>query len=114
MLINVETFLFDALVDAQTVQFLDAIEQSEATGGSPEVDDQDAKALSTEESPAVTIESTIRSRQQTRHQRTQNTANAVYRAGTHRIVDVQHVVDELDGIDQYDTTDETDDDCTEW
>ena len=78
MLINVETFLFNALVDAQTVQFLDAIEQSEATGSSPEVDDQDAKALSTEESPAVTIESTVRSRQQTCHQRTQNTTDTMY------------------------------------
>ena len=50
MLINVETFLFDTLVDAQAVQFLDTVEQGEATGGSPEVDDQDAKQLSTKES----------------------------------------------------------------
>ena len=78
MLINVEAFLFDALVDAQAVQFLDAVEQGEATGSSPEVDDQYAKALSTEESPAVTVESTIRSRQQTCHQRTQDTTDTVY------------------------------------
>ena len=78
MFINVEAFLFNALVDAQAMQFLDAIEQGEATGGSPEVDDQDSEQLSTEESPAMTIEGTIRSRQQTRHQRTQNTADAVY------------------------------------
>ena len=62
MLVNVEPLLLDALVDAQAMQLLDAVEQGESTGASPEVDDQDAKALSTEESPAVTIESAIRRR----------------------------------------------------
>ena len=78
MFVNVEAFLFDTLVDAQAVQFLDAVEQGETTGGSPEVDDEDAEQLSTEESPAVTVESAVRSREQTRHQRTQNTADTVY------------------------------------
>ena len=62
MLVNVEPLLLNALVDAQAMQLLDAVEQGESTGASLEVDDQDAQALSTEESPAVTIESAIRRR----------------------------------------------------
>ena len=60
MFVNVESFLFNAFVNAQTVKFLDSIEQSETTGSCPEVDNQDAETLSTEESPSVSIESTIR------------------------------------------------------
>ena len=42
MFIDVEAFLFNALVDAQTVDLLDAIEQGESAGSSPEVDNQNA------------------------------------------------------------------------
>ena len=78
MFVNVEAFLLDALVNTQAVQLLDAIEQSDTTGSCPKVDDEDTKQLCAEESPAVTVESTIRSRQQTRHQSTQNTADTMY------------------------------------
>ena len=78
MFVNIQTFLFYSCTDAQAMQTLDAIEQCESAGGSPEVDDQNAKALSTEESPAVTVEGTVRSRQQTCHQRSQDTADTVY------------------------------------
>jgi hypothetical protein len=77
MFINVETFLLDALVNAQAVQLLNAIEENDTTGSSPEVNDQDAKALSSEESPSMTIESTIRGRKQTRQQRSQNTTDTM-------------------------------------
>ena len=40
MFINVEAFLFDTLVNAQTMQFLDTIEQGEATCSSPKVNDE--------------------------------------------------------------------------
>ena len=63
MFVNIETFFFNALVNAQAMQFLDAIEQGETTGGSPEVDDEDAIALGTEETPAVAIEGTIGGRE---------------------------------------------------
>ena len=59
MFVDVEAFLFDALVDAQAMQFLDAIEQGESAGSSPKVDDEDTETLSAEESPAVTVERTI-------------------------------------------------------
>ena len=60
MFIDVETFFFDSLVYAQTVQLLDAVEQDETTGGSPKVDDQNSETLGTEKPPTMTIESTIR------------------------------------------------------
>ena len=37
MLIDVEAFLLNALVDAQAVQLLNAIEQGETTDGSPKI-----------------------------------------------------------------------------
>ena len=59
--VDIEAFLFDALVDTQAVNLLDTVEQGKSAGSSPEVDDQDAEALSAEESPAVTVECTVRS-----------------------------------------------------
>ena len=78
MLVNVETFLLDTLVDTQTVQLFDAKEQSKTTGSSPKVDDEDAKAFSAEESPAVALESTVRGRQQASHQGAKNTTDTMY------------------------------------
>ena len=68
MFVNIEAFLFNTLVDAQAMQFLDAEEQYKTTDGSPEVDNQNAKALSSEETPSVTIESTAFRSQQSGHQ----------------------------------------------
>ena len=44
MFVNVETFLFDALVNTQTMQFLDAVEQSDTTDGCPKVYNKDSEA----------------------------------------------------------------------
>ena len=78
MLVDVETFFLDARFYTQTMQFLDAVEEDEAAYGCPEVDDEDAKAFSTEESPAVAVESTVRGRQQASHQGAKNTTDAMY------------------------------------
>ena len=110
MFIDVKTFFFDSLVYTQAVQLLDAIEQDETAGGSPKVDDQDTETLGAEESPAVTIESAVRCRQQTRHQCAENTADTMHTRSTDRVVDMQTVVDELDGIDQHQSTDKANDD----
>ena len=55
VLVNIEAFLLNTLVDAQAVDILDSEEQDDTTGSSPEVDDQYAEYLSTEEAPAVSI-----------------------------------------------------------
>ena len=114
MFVNIETFLFDSLVNAQAMQLLDAVEQGETAYSSPEVDDQDTEALSTEESPASSIESAVRCRQQTRHQRTKNTTHTVYRRSTNRIVNVQFMVDKLNGEDEHDTADKANNYCSYW
>ena len=62
MFIDVKTFFFDSLVHTQAVQLLNAIEQDETAGCSPKVDDQYSETLGAEESPAVTVKSTIRRR----------------------------------------------------
>ena len=108
--VDIKSFFLYAFVNAQTMQFLDAIEQCESAGSSPEVDHEDTEAFCTEESLAETIERTIGCGQQTRHQGTQDTTYSMYRRSTYWIVDVQLVVNELDGINQYSTAYKADDD----
>ena len=110
MFVDIQSFLLDTTIDAQSMQALDAVEQDEAAGSSPEVDDEDAETLSTEESPTMTIEGSVGRGQQTRHKRAQDAAYTMYRRSTHRVVDVQTMVDELDGEDKHDAADESDDD----
>lgn len=78
MLVDVEAFFLYAFADAQAMYFLYTIEQYESTGGCPEIDDQDAKALCTEEAPTVTIESTVVNSEQTRHQCTEYATDTMY------------------------------------
>ena len=106
MFVDIETFFFDSLVYTEAMQFLDAIEQDETAGGSPKVDDQNTETLGAKESPAKTVERSIRRRQQASHQCAENTADTMNRACTYRVVNVQMVIDELYGIDQYQTTNE--------
>ena len=70
MLVYVETFFLNALVDTQAMELLDAIEQGNTTGSSPEVDYKDTKAFGSEEPPTMTIEGTTAGRKQSRQQRT--------------------------------------------
>ena len=114
MFVNIQTFVLDAGRNAKPMEFLDAIEEGDAAGCSPEVDDEDTKALGSEKAPAMSIEGAISGGEQTGHECAENTTDTVYRACTHRIVDVEHVVDELNGEDQDSATHETDDDCAHW
>ena len=92
------------------MQFLDAEEEDEAADGSPEVNDKDAEALGSEEAPTVTVERSVRSGKQTCHQCAEYTTDTMHRTGTHGIVDVQHVVDELNAEDEHRTANEADED----
>ena len=113
MFVDVEAFLFHAGTNPESVHFLDAEEEQEATCGGPEVDDKYSKALGSEESPAVTVESAIGCGEQSRHQCAENTANAMNRRSTHGIVDVKTVVDELYGIDKDNSTYQSDNNSTD-
>ena len=70
MFVNVKTFFLYSFIYAQAMDIFDAVEQNQAAACCPEVDDQNAKKLGTEETPAVTVESTVAGREQTCHQRT--------------------------------------------
>ena len=113
MFIDIKSFFLDTGTDTQAVQLLDAVEQDETAGGCPKVDAENAEALGAEESPSMTIESSVRSGEQTCHQCAEDTADTVYRRSTHGVVDVQLMIDKLDGIDQHQSTDESDDDGSE-
>ena len=78
MLVDVETFLFNSLINAQTMQFLDAVEQDKTTGSGPEVNNHYAKAFRSEESPTVTVKRAVAGRQQTRHQSAEDTTHTMY------------------------------------
>ena len=65
--VDVKPFVLDTGINAQSVYLFNTIEQHDTTDGSPEVDNQNAKALRTEKSPSVTIESTAISCQQSGH-----------------------------------------------
>lgn len=108
MLVDVQSFVFYASWDAKSVHFLDAIEENKSAGCCPEIDDQDSEAFSPEKAPAVTVESAVAGREQAREQSAQNAANAMNGTCANRVVDVQAMVDELDGEDQYCSADKTD------
>ena len=112
MLVDVQAFVFDAGRNTQAMQFLNSIEENKATSGCPEVDDKDAEAFCTEEAPAMTVESTIGRGEQARQQCAENAANTMNGGCAYRVVDVQSVVDELDGKDEHRSADEADDDST--
>ena len=110
MLVNIQTFVLDTGRNTEPVQFLDTIEENNTAGSSPKVDDEHTEALGTEEPPTMTIEGTIAGRKQSREQGAQDAADTVNRACAYWVVDVQTVVDELDGEYQYRTANKADDD----
>ena len=112
MFIHIQSFILDARRNTQAVQFLDTIEEDDATGSCPEVYDKYAKRFGSEEAPAVTVESSVAYRQQTSHQCSENTTNTVNTGGTNGIVNVEFVINELNAENQHCAADETDDDST--
>lgn len=78
MFVNIKAFLFDAGIHTETVQFLDAKEQDKTANCCPKVDDEDAEALSSEEAPTITIESTVRSGEQACHQCAEDAADTMH------------------------------------
>ena len=113
MLIDIQSLFLDTRLDTKAVQFPDAEEQDDATGGCPEVDDEYAEALRTEEAPAMTIESTVAGGEQSRHQGSEYSAHAMHRRSTNGVVDMQDMVDKLDGKYQHHATHQSDDDSAQ-
>ena len=78
MLVDIETFFLDSLVNTQTGNLLDAPEEDDTCYGCPKVDDDDTEALCTEESEAIAVEGTAVDGEETCHHCTEDTAYAVY------------------------------------
>ena len=109
MLVYVEALFLDALIHSQACYLLDAPEEDDACHGSPSVDYQDTKCLSGEEAKASTVEGTAVEGKETRHERAEDAAYAVHTAGSHRVVNVELGVDELDAEHQQDACQQSDD-----
>ena len=110
VLIYIQSFVLNAGIDSKAMEFPYSVEQGEAANCCPEVDDKDAETLCPEEAPATAVQSAARRGEQTRQQRAEDAADTVYGTGTNRVVDVQLMVDELDGKDKHDAADEADGD----
>ena len=78
MFVNIQALVLDAGWHSEAVELLNAKEEKEAAGSCPEVDDEDAGALCSEETPAVTVESTVARGEQTRHNRAEDAADTMY------------------------------------
>ena len=109
MLIDVETFLLDSLVNTETANLLDRVEEDDTCNGRPSVDAKDTEALCAKESEATTIEGTTVDGKETCHQGTKDTTYTMYRTCTNWVVNVKLGVDELDREHENDTSQETDD-----
>ena len=78
MLVDIETFFLDSLINTETSNLLDTPEEDDTCYGCPKVDAEDTEALSTEESEATTIEGATIKGEETSHQGTEDTAYTMY------------------------------------
>ena len=78
MLINIQTFFLDSLINTETSNLLDTPEEDNTCYGCPKVDAEDTETLSTEESEATTIEGATVEGEKTGHQGTEDTAYTMY------------------------------------
>ena len=106
--INIQTFVFDPRLDPQAVCFLDAEEQQHTANGRPKVDNGDAEALYAQEMPAAAVQQAAVRSQHTRQDRPQDAAHPVYGRCAHRVVDMQFMVDEFNGIHQHGSANQSD------
>jgi hypothetical protein len=74
MLVDIQTFFLDSLINTETSNLLDTPEEDDTCYGCPKVDAEDTEALSTEESEATTIEGATIKGEETSHQSTEDTA----------------------------------------
>ena len=109
MLVDIETFLLDSLVNTETTDLLDTPEEDDTCCSCPKVDAEDTEALSSEETETATVEGTAIEGEETCHQGTEDTTYTMYRAGTYRVINMKLGIDELDREYQDDTCQETND-----
>ena len=114
MLVDIETFFLNTLVNTQTANLLDTPEEDYTCDCSPNINTEDTEALCTEETEATAIESTTVEGEETSHQCTEDTTYTMYRTCTYRVINMKFGIDKLDREYQNDTSQETDDGRTQW
>lgn len=110
MLVDVETFLLNSCRNAETEDLVETLEDYEAHECGPASNDKDTKDFCAEEAPAVSVEKALRGGEQTGKDCAERATNTVDRACTDGVVNMKLAVDELNSVDHYGATDETDDD----
>ena len=78
MLVDIETFFLDSLINTETSNLLDTPEEDDTCYGCPKVDAEDTEALSSEETETATVEGTAVKGEETCHQGTEDTTYTVY------------------------------------
>ena len=109
MLVDIETFLLDSLVNTETTDLLDTPEEDDTCCSCPKVDNENTEDLCSEETEATTIESAAIESEETCHQGTEDTTYTMYRASTYRVINMKLGINELDREYQDDTCQETND-----
>ena len=108
MLINIETFFLDALLNAEAVSLLDDGEDDEADNECEYSYDESTKCLNTY-TCLYAIE--LRIAEHTSEDGTEKATYTMYRNCTHRIIDVTNLIDKAYTPAHYHTDDEADESC---
>ena len=78
MLVDIEAFFLNSLVNTQAGNLLDSPEEDNTSCGCPKVDAEDTEALSSEETETATIEGTAIEGEETGHHGTEDTTYTMY------------------------------------
>lgn len=114
MLVDIQTFFLDSLINTETSNLLDTPEEDDTCSSCPKVDADDTEALCAEETETATIEGTTIKGEETCHHGTEDTTYTMNRTCTNRVINMKLGIDELNRENQNDTSQETDDGRTQW
>ena len=78
MLVDIEAFFLNSLVNTQAGNLLDSPEEDNACCGCPKVDAEDTEALSSEETETATVEGTAIEGEETGHHGTEDTTYTMH------------------------------------
>ena len=114
MFVDIQALFLDTGIETQTMCLLNPVEKDETANCRAEIYHQDTKAFCPEKPPTKAIKSTIACGKQSCHQCTKDATYTMHRGCTDGIIDMQFVVNKLNSIDQNQSTDQANDDCTHW
>ena len=103
--IHIKPFFFDTCRNSQAVYLIECFKNDEAHTGCPATHNDRPEYLCTQESESTGVEYTFTRRKKPCEQCAQKTTNTVHGTGSHRIVYLQHPIDEVHREDHHDTAD---------